>query len=251
MTIEEIAKIILDKIAFGILNKKVNLEFESLKEKKQSLVKIKIQNTEFELNNRNIIIGKKSDGMTNIFSNLKLEFLSKISQFKENEYSNIELENIYDELTENLEIRKMLYSGAYVENIVKNNPIFLEMDYSFVIMNNVKAIEYYLVCYLKKVKQKYGLHADRKLNVYATDYKFKKWYQAVSLDNLIKYIDNNKDKLLKTQSNKLLIENLDYFRKNMRNGYFHKHIIEDRKQAYEINFKCYVLLVQLILNLNK
>lgn len=251
MTIEEISKIILDKIAFGILNKKVNLDFENLKNKNQSLVKIKTQDVEIELDNCNIIIPKNAEGMTNIFSNLKSEFLSKINQFKKNDYSNNELENIYDELTGNLEIRKMLYSGVYIENIVKNNPIFLEMDYSFIIMNNVKAIEYYLVCYLKKVRQKHGLHADRKLNIYETDYKSKKWYQAVTLDNLIRYIDNNKNKLLKTQSNKLLIDNLDYFRRHMRNGYFHKNIIEDRKQAYEINNKCYVILVQLILNLNK
>ena len=39
MTIEEIAKIILDKIAFGILTKKVNLEFERLKEKNKVLLR--------------------------------------------------------------------------------------------------------------------------------------------------------------------------------------------------------------------
>lgn len=246
MNVERIESELLNTIKKALSKSNTNIKYTDYKFTK--LNSISLNNTKINIQNYNIIMPNNYEAMTNILASIQTKFISDL----ENECgcSHIDALSIYKELVEDPEIGKMLFAGTYVNSILNENKIDFKIDYSFAIMNNVKAVEKYLVVYLKKVKNKYSLQPDINNNIYETIYN-KKWYDAVTLDNLIKYLNQNKKILFKNYQSNQLLESLDFFKRNMRNGYFHKHIIEDIHMVKQINFKCIVLLVQLILNLNK
>lgn len=259
MDLEQLENDLLNTITRALVSSDTDIRHIEYKykihEETSSIKSIKYNNTKIELENCNIIFPKKHSIMTSIIESIteyaRAEFIDNTLNESNGKYTREDIEKIYNELIGDYEICRMLFAGIYVDTLIQKNPLDINIDYSFGIVNNIKAIEKYIVCYLKKVKEIFSLPADSRNNIFATERKDKTWEEVVTLGNLIPYLSNNKRILINPYNNRKLINSLYFFKNNMRNGYFHKDILENVKNVHQINFKCYVLLIQLILNLKK
>jgi len=202
-------------------------DFRSLYTKFMSLDKLKVED--------DLICWDEID--ENINPKLEEKEANELSEKckKDREFNALEIAQFYQEteLYDSLVIDKILTNGK-VKKLLLSAIFISEMDsqfiggyidipggdYSYLILNYVKAFERFL-----------SYKLDKK-NILKKD----KFY---SLDDLKKGIIENENILLKDNLPKDIkiyyYDLLDRFRKNYRNGYFHKHLLEDRNKAEKIS----------------
>lgn len=163
---------------------------------------------------------------------LKLHYLYANEYFR-NFCNEICKPEVFDkELLKNGEVRKNLKNNFWIFHEFngtlrdpKNDYIEGE-DFTFLIINAIKSLEYLLYRKMCEYKELKNIKYDDKIT------------EKTMLDNLIHYVENNKEMFKIIDSNSISKENSDlliqsyidllYEVKNKcRNGYFHKHRIDD------------------------
>ena len=141
-------------------------------------------------------------------------------------------EIFYKELLKNGEVRKNLKNNFWIyhefeSSLRDSEDEYIQgEDYTFLILNAIKSLEYLLYRKIKDYKE------FQKIDDNETE--------KVMLNKMINYIDNNKD-MIKIPSDNVMSKNnfnafvdsyiklLIYVKDECRNGYFHKHRIDDYK----------------------
>lgn len=169
---------------------------------------------------------------------IKSKYQSKV-EHKEivNIIDRMDKEKIINNILSNKEVRLLLLTANNIYNQNKQFDSKLkqnekqEIDYSFLILNYVKALEVFMANKLISI----NLLSEKRKNK-ATFY------------NLIDLILNNKNSIAK--QNNLPLSFIDYykellikFKNNYRNGYFHKDILRNRKSAQKIIDISIVLII--------
>ena len=169
---------------------------------------------------------------------LKLHYLYANEDFRNFCNGICKPENYDKELLKNGEVRKNLKNNFWIFHEFNgtlrdpNNDYIEGEDFTFLIINAVKSLEYLLyrkMCNDKDFKQ---IEYDDKIT------------EKTMLDNLIYYIENNKemfkiignDLISKEHTDLLITEYIKLLynvKDKCRNGYFHKHRIDDYKTLCE------------------
>ena len=195
----------------------------------------------------------------------------EITTLRKDKYENVStFIEILNNIKKNGRVIKQLKSGVSILNsflyknvdIKINNIVDIELsskqygiyDYSFLIMNFVKAVEVFLTYKLSKF--------DGKINVYNKEIRknqlvelssdvFKKYSM---LGDMINYLDDHSGELFNQEFDQQIIKRFLLLIKDWkdkdRNGYFHKHRIENIDDALNIILSSLQIIVGIELYLN-
>lgn len=194
---------------------------------------LKKENPTFKINIENIenIVDKSNiDEISKLLNKQRLLFENEDYR---NFCNNICSPEIFNkELLKNGEVRKNLKNNFWIFHEFNatlkdpdNNYIEGE-DFTFLIINAIKSLEYLLYRKMCENKELENIKYDDEIT------------EKTMLDNLIKYIRNNKEIFKIIDSNLISKENTDFIiqsyidllydvKNKCRNGYFHKHRIDD------------------------
>ena len=181
-----------------------------------------------------------------------------------------DITEILNNIKKNGRVIKQLKSGVSILNsflyknvdIKINNIVDVELlskqsgiyDYSFLIMNFVKAVEIFLTYKLSKFDGEISVHNKDKRKNELVEFSSDVFKKYSMLGDMINYLDDHSNELFNHEFDEYIIKRflslIKDWKDKDRNGYFHKHRLENINDALYIIMSSLQIIVGIELYLN-
>ena len=207
------------------------------------------------------------------FDTVNKEYEIKENEFydRKDKYENVStFTEILNNIKKNGRVIKQLKSGVSILNsflyknvdIKINNIVDVELlskqsgiyDYSFLIMNFVKAVEIFLTYKLSKFDGEISVHNKDKRKNELVEFSSDVFKKYSMLGDMINYLDDHSNELFNHEFDEYIIKRflslIKDWKDKDRNGYFHKHRLENINDALYIIMSSLQIIVGIELYLN-